>query len=285
MTAAPLQPDERNCPGCQQTIKAEATVCRFCGRSFDEQEQGPSLRAPTPSVVSKRCPRCAELIRSDAKVCRVCGHDLRPVDPVIETEPPDAASTPTGMSDRKKLWLSILGVFLFLGTIGAITNPSNGSRTGASPSSEQSSQKLEELYRQVQVGGNPCDDASSDAADALTEIGEGRGSLSSARRLVRQAREACRSASTHMNGLVVPAALSSEHRAGAAEAVSQCQLAYQARAHAWETVASIFGGARDAATMERFQQQAAVGTNALGACVFGLTTVIEATGGTVPGGG
>jgi predicted amidophosphoribosyltransferase len=31
--------DERTCPHCHSDIPAEATVCRYCGRSSDPQSQ------------------------------------------------------------------------------------------------------------------------------------------------------------------------------------------------------------------------------------------------------
>lgn len=111
-----MEPDEKTCPFCAETIKAAAKVCKHCGRDLDEKPAPPSpgpdqIKCPfcfypvskfaaycahcgkvfsdgkpnapvTPEPITtlqaneKACPFCKEPVNKDAKVCKHCGKKL-----------------------------------------------------------------------------------------------------------------------------------------------------------------------------------------------------------------
>ncbi len=44
-----MEADEKKCPQCAETIKAEAKVCRFCGHSFESNYSSNSSGSPLPT--------------------------------------------------------------------------------------------------------------------------------------------------------------------------------------------------------------------------------------------
>jgi len=68
----------KNCPRCERSISAAATVCIWCGTP---QEAGSAAVIPTPSEglspdASRACPYCAETIKAAARKCPHCGEIL-----------------------------------------------------------------------------------------------------------------------------------------------------------------------------------------------------------------
>lgn len=60
--------DQRECPYCKESIKADAVKCRYCG----------SRVAPTLPEHEGVCPFCKEEIKPGAIKCRYCGSVLGP---------------------------------------------------------------------------------------------------------------------------------------------------------------------------------------------------------------
>jgi hypothetical protein len=56
-----LKADEKKCPQCAETIKAEAKICRFCGHSF-ENDISPNLGSLPPDNGKKRGKGCLTVL-------------------------------------------------------------------------------------------------------------------------------------------------------------------------------------------------------------------------------
>lgn len=67
--AAPGQGDAqaagRKCPFCAETIKAEAVVCKHCGRDVEPL-------AVAPAEAAKTCPHCGKPLGAIPSFCHVC---------------------------------------------------------------------------------------------------------------------------------------------------------------------------------------------------------------------
>jgi len=53
-----LEVDEKKCPQCAETVKAEAKVCRFCGHSFNSDVSSSHGGSPSPKKANRRGKGC-----------------------------------------------------------------------------------------------------------------------------------------------------------------------------------------------------------------------------------
>ena len=77
-----MEQNEKQCPYCGETIKAQAQKCRFCGQWLNEEN---SIEEEKPKT--KECPFCGEEILAVAKKCKHCGEMLDKTYDKIVTEP------------------------------------------------------------------------------------------------------------------------------------------------------------------------------------------------------
>lgn len=64
-----MEQNEKQCPYCGQTIKAQAQKCRFCGQWLNQV-----IEDYKPTTI--HCPYCREEILPIAKKCKHCGEML-----------------------------------------------------------------------------------------------------------------------------------------------------------------------------------------------------------------
>ena len=72
---AAIATDTRECPYCAETIKAKATVCRFCNKEVEPVAQNNSqIQQPTPKVNTavNKCEMCGEPNKLNRKTCWAC---------------------------------------------------------------------------------------------------------------------------------------------------------------------------------------------------------------------
>jgi predicted amidophosphoribosyltransferase len=73
----------RKCPNCAEPIKAEAAVCRHCGRDVvTESVVKNNLAKPIPEPTARYCNECGADAPLSATACPVCLRDL-PVKPIF----------------------------------------------------------------------------------------------------------------------------------------------------------------------------------------------------------
>lgn len=80
-SSAPLK--LRKCPNCAETIKAEAAVCKHCGRDVlvgSSVKNNLVKQSPTPTA--RYCKECGAEAPLDATSCPVCLRDL-PLKPIF----------------------------------------------------------------------------------------------------------------------------------------------------------------------------------------------------------
>jgi uncharacterized membrane protein YeaQ/YmgE (transglycosylase-associated protein family) len=66
----------KKCPRCAEPVKAEATVCRFCGHEFVSSEQAAGLK---PDDVAK----LMRVVRADATFCKHCKRAFTVEHPIL----------------------------------------------------------------------------------------------------------------------------------------------------------------------------------------------------------
>lgn len=68
---------QKKCPKCAELVKAEATVCRFCGHEFAPPApvptlpEGQAMKLPQPGG-GARCSVCGQAVRAEADLCKHC---------------------------------------------------------------------------------------------------------------------------------------------------------------------------------------------------------------------
>jgi hypothetical protein len=123
-TGNSVQTEQKSCPSCQASLKADSKFCNKCGYNFSEKakeliaepniEQTVNVTQPVaPEELSKTCASCGAKVKANAKFCGSCGKspDAPPVNaavepaPVISSEPveePVVANTPIETPPAKK---------------------------------------------------------------------------------------------------------------------------------------------------------------------------------------
>jgi len=71
-TGPRADPDSVKCPHCAEQIKAEAKVCKHCGRDVVPTEPRPQSRA---------CPSCGTMNATEKLICRNCRSNIEPWSP------------------------------------------------------------------------------------------------------------------------------------------------------------------------------------------------------------
>lgn len=64
----------RACPFCAEPIRAEAIVCRYCGRDVELAGDEEPAADPEPTYFS--CPQCGQKVSSGMDFCVHCGAKL-----------------------------------------------------------------------------------------------------------------------------------------------------------------------------------------------------------------
>jgi len=83
------QSDEKPCPYCGETIKATATVCRFCRMNLETGKPVDSPAAPPPLASREEgipCAACHSAMPKEALKCPKCGTWRREVRKLRDTE-------------------------------------------------------------------------------------------------------------------------------------------------------------------------------------------------------
>ena len=69
--------EERKCPFCAEMIKAEAIVCKHCGRDVeplpDRPKEGQKEKTEDPNAL--RCPHCGGVVGPVINRCQCCERD------------------------------------------------------------------------------------------------------------------------------------------------------------------------------------------------------------------
>ncbi len=198
--------------------------------------------------------------------------------------------------------LGCLGVLVLLAVIGAIVSPSPedvGNRTGNVVLAEDTPAKAADdpkvaysdaarsefvgVLREILRLAQPCDQANTAAANALSALASGSGTIFEAYRPARAAQEACEASWLAIGRLRPPSSLPRARRDQAGEAIDACQMAYYLRKESLETMMEVLDGDQRPSVVENYREQAEGAQSGILACVSRLASVGISIGADIPG--